>query len=194
MKLSLQLSNTMKNLLNSMRKILYLSITIFLFFSSVEAQQNISIDLREQPIDQLFLEIEKQTPYRIFCNPEETDSLIITIQAVQEKPLEILEKALQPTGLTLSVFNEHIFILKERILLTSLPEGYFDRTILSQGSDYDLSGFSLSLSRRDQKATSENKVYEIGDAPDNSAGRVTLTGSVIDFKTGEPMVGVALFY
>ncbi|MCD7913957.1 MAG: TonB-dependent receptor [Tannerellaceae bacterium] len=176
-----------------MRKILYLSITIFLFFSSVEAQQNISIDLREQPIDQLFLEIEKQTPYRIFCNPEETDSLIITIQAVQEKPLEILEKALQPTGLTLSVFNEHIFILKERILLTSLPEGYFDRTILSQDSDYDLSGFSLSLSRRDQKATSENKVYEIGDAPDNSAGRVTLTGSVIDFKTGEPMVGVALF-
>ena len=47
--------------------------------------------------------------------------------------------------------------------------------------------------RKQQKATSENKVYEIGDASGKAADRVTVTGNISDFKTGEPMVGVAVF-
>jgi len=176
-----------------MRKTIYTILSLFLFLNLMEAQERISVQLEEQPINSLFLEIEQQTPYRIFCNPEDTDSLFVTVHAMNEEPVQILETALKNTGLTLSVFNNHLFILKDRILLTSLPEGYFDRTVLVQAGDYDLADFSLTFNRRDQKATSENKVYEIGEASGQASGRVTLTGSVVDFKTGEPMVGVALF-
>lgn len=47
--------------------------------------------------------------------------------------------------------------------------------------------------RRNRKATSENRVYEIGDSNAESKPKVTLTGNITDFKSGEPMVGVAVF-
>ena len=78
--------------------------------------------------------------------------------------------------------------------MTSLPENFFLREKRREGDgDEEGSGISLMAGRKQQKATSENKVYEIGDASGKAADRVTVTGNISDFKTGEPMVGVAVF-
>lgn len=157
------------------------------------AQQKITVRIDNRPVTELFDEIEKQTDYRVYCLPEETDSLYISVDATGEEPAGAIRAALKGTEMKVSVAGKHIFVVEGIELSASLPEGYFDRAVTADTVPYDPAGFMLSLSRRSQKATSENKVYEIGDPNASPEGRVTLNGNVTDFKTGEPVVGAALF-
>lgn len=156
------------------------------------AQQKVSVQLQQRPIAELFEEIERQTNYRIFCLPEQTDSIMVSIHQTNEEPVLILEKALLGTDLKVTQFASGLFILEGHTLITSLPEGYLkeNNTI---ANEQDPANLLLSLSKRNQKASSENKVYEIGDPSAKATGRVNLNGVITDFKTGEPIVGATLF-
>ncbi|MDR0430993.1 MAG: TonB-dependent receptor [Tannerellaceae bacterium] len=157
------------------------------------AQHKVTISLQQDLIEKLFHAIEQQTNYRVHSDPANTDSLRVTINCVDMEPVEALRQALQKTLLKVSAFENDLFVLEGKELITSLPESFYLRkrkNILAD--EYDLGGISL-MSKRDQKATSESKVYEIGDPNAPQAGKVTLNGNVTDFRTGEPMVGVTLF-
>jgi len=177
-----------------MRKRLFI-LLIFLFcIFSTSAQQKISIALDKCLIEELFEVIESQTDYKIYSNPEDIRNLQISVNAANEEPLEIIKKALLGTSLKVSVHKNVFFITREKELMTFLPEGYdVTQKEFKTDEEYDISNISLIGSRQDQKATSENKVYEIGDISTPKTGRVTITGNITDFKTGEPMVGVAVF-
>ncbi len=176
-----------------MKRNLYLIFLLSFFSLNVFAQQKVTLQMDTCLITDLFEVIEKQSNYRIYYASENTDSLFITVHATNEEPSEIIKKALQGTDLKVSQYNNNIFITRNIELVTKLPEGYFSKKAIADSLAYDASGLLVSLSRREQKATSENKVYEIGDPTASSEGRVSLTGNVTDFKTGEPMVGVALY-
>ncbi|MDL2222133.1 TonB-dependent receptor [Parabacteroides sp. OttesenSCG-928-N08] len=144
-------------------------------------------------LSDLFATIEKQTDLRIYSHPEETDSIRVTVSAQEEDPLVVLRKAVEGHSFTVNQYDKALFVLKEKEIITGLPEGYYQRERMFTDEELDLAGLGLMSDRREQKATSESKVYEIGDPSHPQQGRVTMTGSVVDFKTGEPMIGVALF-
>ena len=168
----------------------FLSTGIFLMLS---AQEKVTITLERQFIEELFKTIEKETDYTIHSLPEETDSLRVSVQVVAVEPIEAIQEALKNQPFSVNSYGKRIFVLKEKNLITQLPEGFYQQERSVDEDAYDLSGIALMSDRRSQKATSESKVYEIGDESNNPKGRVTLTGSVVDFKTGEPMIGVAMF-
>jgi len=120
------------------------------------------------------------------------DSLLVSVQCADELPKVALEKALEGSPFLVSEYEKRqlFFVLKNRQLITELSDDYFhQRQIIERRtSDYYL------LNPMEQKATSENKVYTIGE--DTQAAlpdRVQLTGIVTDFRTGEPIVGAVIY-
>ena len=154
-----------------------------------KATQKVTMDFVQRPAHEVFRSIAQQSGYAVYCNPSETDSLLLTIRCTDCMPETALNQALEGTSFHVSVFNDkYIFILKNRQLTTQLPEDYF--TVQTRQRE-TIAG--LPINPIEQKATSENKVYTIGDErTQNIPERVRLTGMMTDFKTGEPIVGAVI--
>ena len=168
-----------------MKKFLYL--TLILMFSGLAgfAQQRVTVRLVDQPMNELFVAIEKQTHYRIFCAPEVSDSLKVSVNETNAEPLTLLRKTLQKTDFQLSVFQNAVYIIKDKTLVTTLPENFYRKTLTRTES-------AIPVFERETKATSETLIYAIGNPNTPSATDVIMTGNVTNFKNGEPMPGVTL--
>lgn len=178
-----------------MKKSLYIVMMMCLLSGwTVRAQRTVDLDFRQVTLNVVFDAIERQTGQPVYRQPLETDSMVVSVHSEKEEPLVALRRALEGTPFQVSSYGGAFFVLRDNTLMTSLPENFFLREKRREGDgDEEGSGISLMAGRKQQKATSENKVYEIGDASGKAADRVTVTGNISDFKTGEPMVGVAVF-
>lgn len=156
-----------------------------------EAQQTVSLDMPRVRLQTVFEAIESQSGCRVYRLPGEADTLIVSVRCQREEPLFVLRKALEGTPFLASAYGKALFVTKGDSLRVDLPAHYFGGWRPGTADEY--AGISLMGGRKEQKATSENKVYEVGEPTDRPLGKVALTGNVTDFKTGEPMVGVALF-
>jgi len=154
------------------------------------AQERVTLNFVQQPAREIFRSVAQQSGYTVYYNPAETDSLLLTIHCEGFTPEAALNQALQGTSLQVSVFQDkYIFILKDKQLNTFLPEDFFAVRTRQRGVT---SG--LPVSPVEQKATSENKVYTIGDEnAQNIPEKVRLTGTITDFRTGEPVIGATIY-
>lgn len=175
-----------------MKRYLLLFILTYSLPLALSGQEKVKVQLNSRPASELFDIIEQQTGYHIYCLPENSDSLLVTVDVIDAEPLSVIEKALQGTSLKISLYKHFLFITDDLQLQTVFPDGYFKEEIYKE-RDGDAADFISLLDRRDQKASSENKVYEIGIQSEDLGERVRLSGNVSDFETGEPIVGAALF-
>ena len=166
-----------------------LTVSLFAITSICFAQQKVTLNFVQQPASEIFRSIDRQSGYTVYYNPSETDSLLLTIQCEGLSPEAALNQALEGTSFQVSVFEDsYIFILKDKKINANLPEDFF--TVQTRPS---ASVVGLPISPVEQKATSENKVYTIGDEnAQNIPERVRLTGIMTDFKTGEPVIGATI--
>lgn len=170
----------------------------FLFFCSLWAlaQQKITIDLTNESVYKLFEEIERQTDHKVYCIPSEMDTVKVTLKSLDEAPLTLLKKAFEKTDFQVSEFQNTYFVLKGRTLATSLSpqqnrQQITDNNTAPAVSDSTyISALSLTQDAKGRQATSEYKVYEIGNASTSPTGKVSLTGYIFDSKTGESIPGV----
>lgn len=165
-------------------------IWVALLFGSVAvfARERITIRLDGRPAMELIEAIENQTGFRVLGNPAALDSVIVTVDVREADPELVLRDALRPASLHVSRYLGDLIVAPGKELVASLPEGYFNAVIVREVED---SVSYLSL-RREQRASSENKVYEVGSPTGKAEEWVTLTGVVTNFKTGEPLKDVAL--
>ena len=147
--------------------------------------QQVTVRLDGRPMAELFEAVEKQSDYRIFCTPEVSDSLTLSIDETNVEPVQLLRKALRNTPFRVSVFQKAIYIIQEKDLITSLPERSYDKHASQNGS-------YIPVFERATKATSETTVYNIGNPNAPPTSFVAVTGTVTDFKTGEPLTGITL--
>lgn len=125
--------------------------------------------------------IEKNTTYKIFSYIDEP--LTVSIDVTNLSPIQLLEVALRETSYKISPYHNWIFILKGGELFTT-----FSASLLS-GNKSDSTETS-TIFKRKEKATSENKLYTIGDPyHKGSPEYAELSGQITDFKTGEPISG-----
>ena len=165
----------------------FLSILLVLAFSGIYgfAQQRVTVNLNNQPAANLFEAIEKQTGYRIYCTSEVSDSLVITVNETNAEPLALIRRTLQNTAFQLSVFQNDIYIIKDKTLITTLPESFYRKqTVIAENT--------LPVFEKETKVSSENLVHTIGNPNNPSKSDVILTGVVTNIKTGESMPGVTL--
>ncbi|MDL2255439.1 TonB-dependent receptor [Parabacteroides sp. OttesenSCG-928-G06] len=167
-------------------------IVLFLsaFFICAHAQQSITLKMSNVKPERLFEAIERQSGSVIYCNPAEMDSLSLSVDCRDVLPVEVLRAAFEGTEFKVSVYGDkYLFVLKDKELVTELSEDYFDRRIAKSTTPDN-----YILSPLEQKATSENKLYTIGDErAANIPDKVQLTGTMTDFRTGEPIIGAVIY-
>ena len=176
-----------------MKKISLLFFTMFFAFQ-LQAQdiQIVSVDFSRATFAQLVSEIEAQTNYHFYYNPIWTDSVVINASFLKAPISKVLDEIFAGTVLHYAVSNNAIYITKERQILNELPIGFFNKDQLStiDESTFDYSEFEH---KEKLKKQAEERLYNIGTRTNNLQGNATVAGTVRDVKSGEPVIGVAIF-
>ena len=173
-----------------MKKYLHISLILMLLSVSGYAQQRVTVRLDNRPMSELFEIIKNQTNYRIYCASEVSDLLIISVDEMNVEPLALIRRMLQNTNFQLSTFQNAIYIIENRTLITTLPESFYTKT---RTEIYDVSvNNTVPVFERETKASSETQIYTIGDPNAVSSSYIVLTGVVSNINNGESMPGVTL--
>lgn len=168
-----------------MKKLLLIGIIAALPLGKSMAQQSVSVSTDSVSIVSLIKEIEQKTPYKIYTTME--TPFKVKVNKGSGTVAEVLKEALQATPYKVSMVGNQIFILLDKELFVLLPS--------------QLTGASVKVEEEykmnilPEKATSENKVYNIGNPYAKvKPKKAVIKGQVTDFKTGDPLVGVNLIH
>ncbi|NDK56758.1 TonB-dependent receptor [Pontibacter fetidus] len=179
-------------------------LTLLLFLGTIvsgRAQQVneplITGTYQQMPFPQFIRELESKVPYTFYYDPATTDSLTIDVQ-VNGSPLsQVLEQALQGTGLRFAISaQKQVFITKDKAIMAHLPEGFFldGNSGAKQNPTQPTQERYLAQEPVKKKAVSEVKLYEIGTAGNVSKpGMANLAGTLREAKTGEPIIGAYIY-
>ena len=104
-----------------------------------------------------------------------------------------IRKMLQDNGFTVSTYGNAYFILKGIGLNPLFPNDYFAQKEVAADTMHSRDYVDALLNTANV-ATIANKVYQIGESTNvKKSGKAYLSGYVRDSRTGEPVIGVALY-
>ncbi|HEY4875165.1 MAG TPA: TonB-dependent receptor [Puia sp.] len=173
----------------------------FFFVAKAFAQQEqlISGDFTGMGFGQFIHEIESKTSYHFYFDTAQTNNLTVNI-TVNQKPLRtLLQQLFNKTDFHFAIDEDgHVFITKKIQIQTTLPTGFFDRTLTPDTAASESNMITAESAEDIEKdklnASLENKLYEIGIRTNNiKSGKATIAGYVKDIKSGEVLAGAAVY-
>lgn len=164
-----------------------------------QAQQKdpglVSGNFAQTSFEEFVRQVEAQTAYRFYYDAAAVDSLTVTLN-VQAQPLSVvLDKVFQNTTLHYSIdARHHVFATQGRQLSASLPGNFFDPKEVAPESGLQMADMELLPERKStSKAGAELRLYEIGVKREGATGKANIAGHLRDSKTGEPIIGAAVY-
>lgn len=154
---------------------------LFLSVARVAAQPLMQTVQDSMKVKELFTLIEKSSEYKIYAAVDENLRVAVDKNLLSFPP-QLLERAFVPQGYQVSCWGKQIFVLKDR-LYTGYPVIF-----QTKKTDMELAD-GLPQERVTEKADSENRLYSIGKVRETTGGKLSLSGIVYDFKTGERVSG-----
>ena len=137
------------------------------------------------PIGVVFRELERNIDCRIYSDAP--DTVRVVVNKNETINLQTLESALENTAYTVSEYGNILFVVQGASINT-MPA--FTRVIRSNDNAPDTYRSGTEFFG---EATSENRVYAIGDPYTRDAPEtIVLTGKVTNAKTGEELIGVSI--
>ena len=122
-----------------------------------------------QTVRELVDAVRQETGQAVYCHPSLLDKQV-TVEASGETTDEQLRKAVEKLGGQVTAWpGVGLFVLPEQQLITSLPP------LFAQDTTRYESYAGMSRFRQGEKATSENKVYEVGGGEKQADGRALLS-------------------
>ena len=153
-------------------------------------------DFKELKIERFIRELESQTGFHFYYDPNQFDSVQFNF-SIKDQPLQkVLELAFSNTSFHFSIDqHNNVFLTKDKIIKTDLPPGFFEKIKDTTDSlDNNAGDIKIVNDTKPITASLENKLYEIGiKGSGNKTGNATLAGYVRDDKTGEPLPGVSIY-
>jgi hypothetical protein len=164
------------------------------FIQYTYAQQAINlinIKLNNTSFDEFVEQIESQTDYRFYYEASQFDSLKVSV-SVKDAFLTDVLKLVATTGFYYAVYEQKVFITKNKKILTELPSQFKDgKSEFIKRDDTQLAA-DISSERNIMPVTLENKLYKIGSNTSPSKSSASLAGYVKNLANGEPISGVAV--
>ncbi len=156
----------------------------------------ISGDFRRLSFEQFARQIEATTPYHFYFKPGTVDSLTVNVQVTSQPLAAVLQQVLQATRLHFAIdAANRVYVTTGAPIQVELPTDMFQTPL--PGAVPRSNPAPSAFDPQDKQpvaGTSEFKVYDIGPrqalAP---GGKATLTGRVRAAKSGEPVIGAAVY-
>ena len=158
----------------------------------MRAQDRVTIQADGLSFDEFAQRIESNSSFRLFYRPEWVDTLRVTVSVVDGDLESVLQQVLRFTELTVTIDTDRsVYLAWRRSLSRNLPAGLLPGTG-QEADEEDLTDMA-SFNRKERSQTREDVVHVIGKKSGNLKGEATITGTVRDARTGEPLVGVAVY-
>ncbi|MFL5773302.1 MAG: carboxypeptidase-like regulatory domain-containing protein [Flavisolibacter sp.] len=163
------------------------------YFSAFSQDRLLNGDFKEVPFKQFIKELEQKTPIYFYYDSSLFNNTFISVSYNNATLQQVLDRAFSNTDIHFAFDdNGHVFLTRKYRILTKLPAGFPGNSILSGDETAILPG--LIDSAVVVKSVSENKLYEIGSRTSPvKNGLATLSGSVRNFRTGEPVINALIY-
>lgn len=175
----------------------FLTILLLLIVSLTQAQVKDDIlitgNFRNIQLGEFVIQLEAQTPYHFFYKSLDLDSLQINISVSGKSLPEVLDLAFKGSPFRFAISGNSVFLTKNKTFKTQLPDDFFASADSGKQVDKPEPDTSVNSEDKVNRATLENKVYAIGLKSGNLLGTATLTGSIRNVKSGEPIAGASVF-
>jgi hypothetical protein len=157
---------------------------------------NISGDFRHLSFEQFARQVEAVTPYHFYFKPATVDSLTVDVQVANQPLAAVLSQVLKPTKLQFAIdAANRVYITAGAAIEVQLPADLFQAPQPGATPRGNLPLAEASPSAKPRPASaSEFRVYDIGPRQElPPGGKATLIGHVREAKSGEPVVGAAVY-
>ncbi|KAA8482459.1 TonB-dependent receptor-like protein [Arcticibacter tournemirensis] len=167
-----------------------------LYAADLKAQEDnrdIVVHLNHDTFQELVRQIESQTSYKVYYDDPGFDSLKTTLNIKYPSLSRVLDTALSGSGCHYAIFEQAVFITKNKQIVTSLPSqfsGKHSSPIAREALQFADEPSAKSIA---MPATLENKLYPIGSNTNPGRSTATIAGYIRNAETGEPVSGVAIF-
>ena len=179
------------------RRLLLFCLIILLSFFLVKGQDTarITATFNDAGFPEFVRVVEAASPYHFYYDPQETDSLLVTLKASRSKLSEILDLLFQKTLFHYAIDRENrVFITKKFAVSTLLPADFFNPGKGGSSTEDIKEVTANEVPKEKLKASIENKLFEIGiKGGKDSKPNAALAGYVKDIKTGEGIVGASVY-
>nr|WP_294946661.1 carboxypeptidase-like regulatory domain-containing protein [uncultured Mucilaginibacter sp.] len=184
-----------------MQKFYLLSFCFLLLSGTLVAQQGnsqpISGSYQNATLEQFVTDLEAKAGVHFYYEPAKFDSLRITF-TLTGKPIEaFLAQAFNGTDSHYTIIKQNIFLTKGKILRPHVIAGFFEATPqlgVAPKTAVVVEDYAEDKDKKVPDATTENKTYEIGLRTNTiEPGNATIAGYLRDIKSGEPIVGAAIY-
>lgn len=178
-----------------MKKLPVILLFIILAGQLFSQDKKLSFRFAGIPFTDLVDTLEKRVEVRIYYTNSWVDSLSLDISSENDSVGGVLTKAFKKSGFSFIVAeNNKIIISKGYTIKTDFREqfnDYFKKRSAKENITYYNTPLSVENS---SKAGDEYKVYKIGKPSDNcKSEKATLSGTVTDPVTGNPIVGAVIY-
>jgi CarboxypepD_reg-like domain/TonB-dependent Receptor Plug Domain len=179
-----------------MRKFIVLLTFVLHLTNSLAQINSISLHYKSISFKDVIREIKNQTDLTFFYCPEWVDSSFVSIDA-DNKPIDfILQQIAGETKLNYILNNKNVIFSKVNYIKTNFKDEYLSYK-LEQQIAKDTVRYSLPkpVEEKTNNINLEYKLIKIGNAsasPNNP--NATLHGYIRDIETGEPLIGVVIYF
>ena len=156
----------------------------------------VSGEFKNITAEKFLLQLENQTGFHFYFDTSQLSSIQIDLSVTRQPLLNVLSLAFVNTGIGFAYdAPDKIFISKGQVVQTALPRGFFRYDKNNKNDtleESNIAGFSDNDNKA-QNATQQNKLYAIGQQnSSNGQPAKTITGFILNNKTGEPVIGASI--
>lgn len=153
-------------------------------FLSAQAALDLRINatIQDQPIDKVLEAIEGRHPVRFFFQADELPNRKVTATFADTRLEDALKEMLSGTPVSFFLYRDQAVIIAPEWMINEVFSANYYKALEE----------SISGSETQQE---ENKEITIGDiAQLRPSGKATVTGTVVDAESGEPIIGATILW
>jgi hypothetical protein len=178
-----------------MKKIISLILFLLILFNAQSQDNKLSFQFKQILFRDLADTIEKTIPVKIYYSNKWVDTLYLDINSENSSLTNLFSKSLVNNGLSFIITDDNKIILsKGYTIKTNFQKEYLEYLEKNQIKQ-DTANYARSAAgTEDALINDEYKVFKIGNPSGASNdGNASLSGTITNPETGEPLAGVVVY-